>query len=337
MLLSEKEPVSIHLSDRAGPRQRHGSDICNMTNTLIVADNHEALAAPIQAAELPDLELHCAGDADAAKAYCAAAEVLFGAPDLLVPLLPLCPRLRWVQSTWAGVTPLVSTGRRDYLLTGVKGIFGPLMAEYVIGWLLAFERRILERAAHRSWDDSPDPGLAGQTVGIMGTGSIGARVAESCRHFGLRVHGLNSDGRAVPGFARCFAPAERMEFAQGLDYLVVLLPQVGSTNGLVDADLLQRLQPGALLINGGRGNSIDQQALLAALDSGRLRAAVLDVLPEEPLPPGSPLWQVPNLYLTSHTAAPTHPAAVVEIFIDNYRRFAAGQALRNLVDFNKGY
>jgi phosphoglycerate dehydrogenase-like enzyme len=174
-------------------------------------------------------------------------------------------------------------------------------------------------------------------MGIMGTGSIGAHVARTAAALDIEVIGLNSNGRDVTGFARCHSTADRLAFAQGLDYLVALLPETPATDGLVDTELLGVMGEGSLFINAGRGNCVNESDLLLALDKGPLRAAVLDVLPVEPLPASSPLWQVDNLYITSHTAAPTADAAAASVFGDNYRRFIAGQPLKHVVDFAKGY
>jgi phosphoglycerate dehydrogenase-like enzyme len=171
----------------------------------------------------------------------------------------------------------------------------------------------------------------------MGTGSIGTHLALTCRALGLRVRGLNSDGRDQDYFDRCYSPSELTEFADRLDYLVALLPDTAGSNRLIDAHLLAQLKPGAILVNGGRANVIDQAALLAALENGQLSHAVLDVLECEPLPDSDPLWQVERLHITSHTAAVTIPESIVEIFCENYRRYHAGRELLHLIDFDKGY
>jgi phosphoglycerate dehydrogenase-like enzyme len=283
------------------------------------------------------IEVACFTDVESARNSAADAEILFGAPDLLAPLLPHCPAVRWVQSSWAGIAPLVDCPRRDYLLTGVKDIFGAAMTEFVLGWLLAIERRIPERFRAGRWDDQPDGSVQGKRVGIMGTGSIGCAVARGCRALGLTVHGLNSNGRAASGFDNCWPLSQRLAFAGGLDYLVTLLPDTPETDQLVNQELLDALNPGAVFINAGRGNVVAMEALLAALEQGQLRHAVLDVLPEEPLPDDDPLWRREGLSITSHTAAPTSPSAIVAVFRDNYRRYLAGESLRYPIDLSRGY
>ena len=265
------------------------------------------------------------------------AEIVFGAPDALAPLISRMPALRWVQSTWAGVTPLMAQDRRDYTLTGVKDIFGVAMSEYVLGWLLAQERRVIGYASSRQWKVLEARSPSTLRLGIAGVGSIGAFVAQRCAPFFQEVVGLNSDGRAVAGCDRCFPMSAIADFASGLDALVMLLPHTKHTDRVVDGAVLAQLNPGATLINAGRANALDLPAVLAALESGQLAAAVLDVMDQEPLPADSPLWDAPGLYLTSHTAAPTDSGAVVRIFLENLERYLRGEPLRGANDFSRGY
>lgn len=303
-----------------------------MARVVVVGEDSARIAARLGELGLAglDIEVHAPGSAPKA-------EILLGSPKALATILDEASGVAWVQSTWAGVTPLVEHPRRDYCLTGIKGVFGQAMSEYVLGWLLALERGIIRRATERRWDPRLDPNLAGKRLGIMGTGSIGGDVARACSALGLAVSGLNSDGRAVPGFDACYPTGECLAFAEGLDYLVALLPDTPATSGLVDADLLARLSPGAILVNAGRANSVLDEDLLAALTKGQLKAAVLDVTREEPLPEGHRFWSVPGLYLTSHTAAPSSVETVVGVFADNYQRYRRGEPLRHVVNFDRGY
>ena len=308
-----------------------------MPRVLVLSPPDSALSRCLQSAELPDFIPVISAPEDVSPAQLAEAEILLGPPAAVAPLLRHCPNLRWVQSTWAGVRPLIETTFRNYQLTALKGVFGQAMSEYVLGWILALERRIIERASDLAWNDASDRSVAGRRMGIMGTGSIGGEVAAAAAAMGIDVIGLNSDGRDVTGFNRCYPVAERLAFASELDYLVGLLPDTPDTNGLVDAVLLAALADDALFINGGRANCVVENDLLAALERRTLRAAVLDVLPIEPLPESSPLWQVEGLYITSHTAAPTAETAAAAVFCDNYLRFAAGKPLKYVVDFARGY
>jgi phosphoglycerate dehydrogenase-like enzyme len=266
-----------------------------------------------------------------------AVQVVVGAPPDLAAIIPRCPRLRWVQSTWAGIDAIAHFASEKLEITPLKGVFGPAMTEYVMGWLLAIERNVISRASHTQWTPSIEPRIAGKRLGIMGTGGIGTAIALAAKAFGLEVIGLNSDGRAVDGFAACYPSADRLAFAERLDYLVSVLPQTSQTDNLVDEALLKRLNPRAIVINAGRGNAVVEAHLIASLTAGRLRAAVLDVFREEPLPPDDPLWSTPGVHITSHTAGPTPDEAVAEVFESNFERYIAGQPLTDAVRAGRGY
>ena len=264
-------------------------------------------------------------------------EVMVGAPPDLVALIPRCPKLRWVQSTWAGIDAIAHFASEALQITPLKGVFGPAMTEYVMGWLLAIERNVIGRASHTHWTPSLEPRILGKRMGIMGTGGIGRAIALAARPFGVEVVGLNSDGHAVDGFIVCYGSADRLAFAEGLDYLVSVLPQTSQTDNLIDHEVLMRLNPGAIVINVGRGNAVVEADLIAALNAGHLKAAVLDVFRQEPLPPNDPFWSTPGVYITSHTAGPTPDEAVAEVFKRNLKRYIAGEPLADAVRAGRGY
>jgi phosphoglycerate dehydrogenase-like enzyme len=266
-----------------------------------------------------------------------AVEVIVGAPPDLAALIPRCPQLCWVQSTWAGIDAIAHFASEALQITPLKGVFGPAMTEYVMGWLLAIERDVISRASHTQWTPSLEPRITGKRMGIMGTGGIGRAIALAATPFGLEVIGLNSDGRAADGFTACYRSADRLAFAEGLDYLVSVLPQTAQTDNLIDHEVLMRLNPRAIVINAGRGNAVVEADLIKALNAGHLRAAVLDVFREEPLPPDDPLWSTPGVHITSHTAGPTPDEAVAEVFGRNLKRYIAGEALTDAVRAGRGY
>jgi len=255
----------------------------------------------------------------------------------LAAIIPRCPQLRWVQSTWAGIDAIAHFASETLQITPLKGVFGPAMTEYVMGWLLAIERNVISRASHTQWTPSLEPRIKGKRLGIMGTGGIGTAIALAAKPYGLEVIGLNSDGRAVDGFIACYPSADRLAFAEGLDYVVSVLPQTSQTDNLIDHKVLTRLNPRAIVINAGRGNAVVEADLIASLAAGHLKAAVLDVFREEPLPPDDPLWSTPGVHITSHTAGPTPDEAVAEVFERNLKRYIAGEALTDAVRAGRGY
>jgi len=266
-----------------------------------------------------------------------AVEVIVGAPPDLVSIIPRCPHLRWVQSTWAGIDAIAHLASETLQITPLKGVFGPAMTEYVMGWLLAIERNVINRASQKYWTPSPEPRITGKRLGIMGTGGIGRAIGLAAKNFGLEVFGLNSDGRSVEGFTACYRSADRLAFSEGLDYLVSVLPQTSQTDNLIDQEVLMRLNPRAIVINVGRGNAVVEADLIASLNAGHLRAAVLDVFREEPLPQDDPLWLTPGVYITSHTAGPTPDEAIPEVFSRNLAVFVSGKPFTDAVRDGRGY
>ncbi len=281
----------------------------------------------------------CSTVDEAADAY-TDETVLFGSPGMIVQLIDRMPSVDWVQSSWAGVTPLIDAPRRDYVLTGVKGVFGPQMAEYSLGHLLAHELKLDERKraqASREWFGEHSGTLTGKRLGVMGTGSIGAAIADAAAAFGMTSVGFSRSGKAVDAFAEVY-PATRIEdFLSGIDYLVSTLPATPETADLLNAKTIALLPPHGYFVNVGRSNVVNDDALIDALTSGKLAGAALDVFDEEPVPATSPLWDTPNLSMTAHVAAISHPLLIVPIFVDNYRRYAAGEPLKYVVDFDLGY
>lgn len=268
--------------------------------------------------------------------------VCLGRPDLVAEAADRLPCLEWVQSTWAGVRPLLPLleARAGIIATAPKGIFGDAMAEYVLGWLVALDRRLLDyvdQQRERRWARLPDRGLAGRRVLILGTGSIGARVAEQLSVFGMEVIGVSRSGRPHPAFTRTLPAAERLDAARGAHVLVNTLPETDTTIGIVDAALLSVLAQGAVLFNVGRGSAIEQSGLLEAIGTGQLSSAVLDVFEQEPLPAEHPFWTTANIHVTPHVSAPTRRIDIARVFAANLDRWLGDRALEGVVDPEAGY
>jgi phosphoglycerate dehydrogenase-like enzyme len=299
-----------------------------------LADQYRTL---IEDAHLPDLTIE--------STLTPQVEILLGSPALIKDTLASLPALRWVQSTAAGVEALMNPSlRRDYTLTNARDVFGKLMTEYVFGYLLAHERQIFQRfkdQQNKHWNGTKLGVLYGKTIGLLGVGSIGSEVARVAKFFEMNVHGYTRESEESIHVDRYFHPVESdsllSTFAQGLDYLVSVLPNTQGTRKIVNADLLHALPPHALFINVGRGSAVDEAALLNALNQNKLAGAVLDVFEQEPLPKDHPFWTTPNLLMTFHTSAPSLPEDLAKLFIENYKLFHAGKPLKHQVDFEKGY
>ena len=295
----------------------------------------------VAAANLPDLDITSTSDASAAAARCLECDLALGEPSLLCQVLSAMPALRWAQSTWAGVEPLLDPAlRRDYLLTNARGVFGGLMSEYVFAYILAHERRLLDKYRAQiegRWDATPPGSLRGKTLGLLGVGTIGAALARTAKHFQMHVKGYSRCSEGCGDVDAYFHGDSLREFAADLDYLVGVMPATSRTRRIVDAVFLRALPPHAVFINPGRGGVVDEAALADALQSNRLAAAVLDVFQQEPLPADHVFWRTPNVLITSHTAALSFPEDIAPIFIDNYRRLRRGEPLRYQVDFDQEY
>ncbi|MEE4203289.1 MAG: NAD(P)-dependent oxidoreductase, partial [Halieaceae bacterium] len=227
-----------------------------------------------------------------------------------------------------------------------KGIFGPLMREYVTAYLLHFSRavdafhpRIGTPNTQRPirWDPPAVDTLQGKCVGVLGAGSIASSLIDVARCFNFKIIGLTRSGQSEADFDALYSEDERLAMASACDYLVSLLPDTNATRHFIDAELLAALPSHCVLINAGRGATVDDDALLAALDNGQLKAAVLDVFNEEPLPSDHPYWHHPRVWVTQHTAALSDPKDVTGVFAENYRRWISGDTLVYRIDFDRGY
>lgn len=290
----------------------------------------------------PEVEVRVARR-DQADPHLPEAEVLltWAVPDSWVER---APRLRWVHVTSAGVDHLLDGAlwRSDVLITNSRGIHATAVAEHVLGWMLMFARNLhrhLEHQRHHRWQREEGGQLAGSTVGVLGLGAVGQEVARLCKACGTRVVGMRRRPDPVPHVDRVVGREGLREVLEVSDYVVLTLPLVPATRGLLGREQLGWMKPGAVLVNVGRGGLVDEEALADALRAGRLRGAALDTFATEPLPADSPLWDLPNVLVSPHVAGSFHgyTDAVVELFCENLRRYLAGGPLRNVVDRENGY
>ncbi|WP_422416948.1 D-2-hydroxyacid dehydrogenase [Pseudomonas sp. GZD-222] len=308
---------------------------------VLIAEQDHALYARLLREAAPELEVLTSGDSAELADQAAQCPVWLGQPDLLATLLRQGHQPQWLQSTWAGITPLLADGlQRDYRLTRAVGIFGQVMAEYVLTYMLGHEREVMARLVsqvERKWDDRPGRSLEGRRALIVGTGDIGQRVAEFLLPFGVKLYGIASQAREQAPFIEVAAMSELGRLVGEVDYVVNLLPDTPATHDLYDAALFALFNPEALFINAGRGVAVVDGDLVEALKQGHLAGAVIDVCRQEPLPARHPFWTAWGLLLTGHSSAPTSPTAMVRLFVENLRAYQAGEALRGEVDFQRGY
>jgi len=312
-----------------------------LNKLLILSAEAEKYYSLIREADLQQLEIKAASDTDSARELIAGCNIVLGDPPLLSEVLASANSLAWMQSAWAGVEQLCRPGlRRDYVLTNAKGIFGPQISEYVMTYLFAFERRVFSMRSNQlnqRWKPLEYRPAKEITLGIIGLGSIGRELALTARNFGIRVIGLNRSGKPSEEVDTVYTVEDLADFLKEPDYVVLTLPATAQTKHLIHADMLKLMKPSAVLINVGRGNSINEADLVWALNEGVIGGAVLDVFEKEPLAGDSQLWKLDNVFITPHTSAISFPADIGDIFISNYHRFVQRNPLRHVVDFELGY
>ena len=268
--------------------------------------------------------------------------VLLADPDLAASIIDDCSSLIWCQSTWAGNAPLLRLSKTDYVLTGLKGVFGKLMREYVFAYLLYHARNISsfednQRMNPPKWEALPRRPLNGQTLGIIGIGSIGQALIPVAHALGMKVVGVNRSGNTIEGVEKVYKTSELTQFATHADHIVNLMPDTAETENLISYNVFTVLKPHSVFINAGRGNAVDETALVTCLDSGKLAHAVLDVFKQEPLAPSHPFWSHPKISISAHTAAESQPVDIADVFLHNAERFITNQPLHYQFDFQKGY
>jgi phosphoglycerate dehydrogenase-like enzyme len=261
-------------------------------------------------------------------------------------------KMRWIHSTAAAVHQLIfpELVHSDIILTNAREVHGPVVAEHVIALIFALAKKIPDSVRLQEkhvwgqqilWDELPHiREIADATVGMVGLGSIGRPVVRSAKALGMRVIAVREHPeKGSEGADAVFGPTQIDDVFRQADYIVLAAPVTDSTKAIVNAERLALMKPDACLINVGRGQLVDEPALAAALREKKIGGAALDVFPKEPLVADSPLWDVPNLLITPHTAALTDKVweRQYALFSENLRRYLKGEALLAVVDKRKGY
>ncbi len=299
----------------------------------------------------PSVEFHATADAaEFATALCQS-EIFLGF-EVPREYFVGAKWLRWAHSFQAGVEaslfPDLVTS--EVLLTNGSGLHDVVIPEHVIGAMLAlarnfhFARDVQSRAAWDRLTVATAGGgmrrLAGSTVAVLGAGPIGEGITSRLNALGAHVHVMRRrPGRPVYGAEAMLGASDLHALLAWADFVVIALPLTSETRNIIDAQAISRMKPGAFLINVGRGEMLDEVALLEALRAGRLAGAALDVFHAEPLPAADPLWAEPRVLLTPHLSGFTldYFDRSLDLFEDNLRRFLAGEPLRNVVDKRLGY
>lgn len=302
-----------------------------------------------QAAAEADCSVSFYPDNDAAAPHLGDVHILFGPSDPRAPaLVKAAPQLRWFASYYAGVEPLMVPGalRENILLTNGSGAYGVTIAEHMIMVSLMLLRRMPEYEAFvRNKEFRSDlmiGSLFGSNIVICGTGDIGSNFAKRLRAFcPAKIIGVNRTGRAAEGFDEVITIDQLDTVLSQADLLAMTLPNTPQTDNLISRERMASMKNTAIIVNVGRGNCIDQTALIEALNNGELAGAALDVFRTEPIPQDDPAWNTTNLLVTPHCSGKMTMQftrdTLVDTFCENIKRFCAGEKLVHQVDTGLGY
>jgi len=263
----------------------------------------------------------------------------------------LAPRVRWVQSSSAGIGQFVARRRyherwKGTIFTTASGVHAVPLAEFCALAMLAFSRglfRMHDLQARKHWERFAGTDLVGRTVVVFGHGAIGREVTRLARGFGMKAIGVKRSVTKEDPAAQMVDELHPASAFRALlpraEFLVLVAPHTKETEGVLGRDELNLLPAGAFLVNIGRGALVDEAAMIDALRSGHLAGAALDVFATEPLPPESPLWTMPNVLVSPHSASTSdrENGRLTELFCDNLRRFLKGESLRNVLDIERLY
>ncbi|MGH6769593.1 MAG: D-2-hydroxyacid dehydrogenase [Xanthobacteraceae bacterium] len=304
-----------------------------MTSTVLIKGRDAALFAERLAAHLPALRFHAATTPAEALATCAKAEILIIRTDeIFAELIDKMPRLRLIQALTTGTDHIHALPNlpKHVVLAAAKGFHGAQMSELAFIFMLHFARDLrglfATQDAHR-WNRVEQGLLENRTAAIVGVGAIAEELAKRCQAFSMKVVGVSDSRSEAPHFD-AIMPRDRLkEAAAQADFLIVLAPHNAETDKLIDANVLGAMKPSGVLINIARGGVVDEDALIAALRAGKIRGAGLDVFRSEPLPKDSALWDMPNVFVTSHIGgmSDTYGEQVMPLLVGNLQAFVDGK------------
>jgi phosphoglycerate dehydrogenase-like enzyme len=312
-----------------------------MSSKVLIVDIHAELYRDRLRAEFPALQFtlfHAApevtGDLSDIDVM-----VMFGI-EVRDHMLSAAPRLRWIQSLATGVDHFLRCPslKPGVLVTSGRGIHGPAMREQVVYLMMAVSRDATRQAVDAKahfWERRLWSTLHGKTAAIVGVGVVGIAIGELLKAFGMRVVGVTRTPREIAGFDEMMPTARLTDAARSADYLINILPASDDNIALFDAEVFAAMKPSAYYISAGRGQTVDEAALLAALRERRIAGAGLDVFQTEPLPPDSPLWDLPNVFITPHVGGyiVEYEDSVLPLVVANMRLFLAGRLgeMQNIV------
>jgi phosphoglycerate dehydrogenase-like enzyme len=284
----------------------------------------------------PALTINVADHRDKVAPHIASADALLTfTPMMSDAVVRAATNLKWIQTLGSGVDNLIDLPslRKDVIVTNVHGIHGAPVSEAALAAMFALSRdipRFVRNQDRHEWARWPARLLDRKTVGIFGIGVIAEALAPKCKALGMRVVGISSSPRDIPGFDAMFARDRLIEAVRELDYFVLLTPLTPETRGIIGAGAFSAMRPGAYIVNLARGGVVDEQALLDVLKRNGIAGAALDVFMEEPLPADHPFWSLQNVIITTHQGGfcDVYPDLALPTVETNMRCFLAGEANR---------
>ena len=352
--LAAAAPVAVASDDivaelglREAPQPLRQSAKWNPAGPIVVrVDSPERLAWFGEVAGDAEL-IGVATEAEAAAVTNAVAVIGFCSRQMV----DAAPDLYWIQIFSAGAERCIAQlegADRDFLLTNMQRASSPGIAEHVIGMLLSLVRGLhlyIDQQSTGEWNQQLVPNserteIGGRTMLLVGLGGIGTAVAQRAHGLGMRTIAVRASGRPGPDYvSEVGTPDRLLAMAAEADVVVNSAPLTAETRAMFDADFFAAMKPGGYFINVGRGGSVVTDDLIAALETGRLNGAALDVTNPEPLPAGHPLWEMPNVIITPHVSAGSDRVRgrVFRVARENLRRYVAGEPMLSVVDIERGY
>ena len=334
----------------AGPAgQFQGEPLADRKPTVLLHTDAPDAARAVLAEAHPDLPLVTCGSYEGMPAVLAdsGAEVVYsvrfaGTPGYPREAMMQSPTLRWVSIGGSGIDHLAPWDAARLTVTNAAGVAAGMMAEYALGAMLSFSldlRGFARAQSERRWAPGQVMPIAGRTLLIVGAGQTGRATARRAKAMGMTVLGVRARPKATEDVDEVHGMEALPALMPRADFVLVCVPLLPTTRGLLGAEALARAKPGAVLIDVSRGGVVDETALLAALRDGRLKGAALDVFQTEPLPSEHPFWGMETVIVTPHCSAVFDGWAErsVAMFAENLTRYRRGEALHNVVDPERGY
>jgi phosphoglycerate dehydrogenase-like enzyme len=307
-----------------------------MTNLLILEPRAKEFEKALKP-KFPGISLHAATKEEEVGDFIEKMDILLTI-RISDELIKKASKLQWIHAMTTGVDYLVNLPslRKEVLITSSRGIHGPQMSEMAFLLMLALNRnfpQVVRNQAQRVWERWPAKLLYQKNVGILGIGVIGEEIARKCKVFGMTVFGIDIVKRKVDAVDHFHGPEELLRVVQEVDYLIIVVPNTPQTQKMVGAEVLSSMKPTAFLINIGRGEVVDEDALIHALETGKIAGAALDTFCIEPLPQEHPFWGMKNVIITPHVGGLSDISVeqVVSVFEKNLRFFLRGEK-RNLIN-----